>query len=78
MVSTPKTLLQDIKTAALTNGDAIKAQVTQTVASFRGSTGSIKNMVVGQLGDIRARYQEPAKTYDSYRCACVWVWLGVS
>lgn len=60
-------MLQDIKTAALTNGDAVKAQVAQTVASFRGSTGSIKDMVVTQLGDIRDRFQGPAQVYDSYR-----------
>lgn len=59
--------LQQIKDAAITSGDSVKSSIESTVATFQGSTGSMKQMVVGQVSDIRAKYQEPAGTYDGYR-----------
>lgn len=63
----PISLLGNIKTAAITNGNSVKASITQTVTTFSGSTDSMKAMVTGQVADIKAKYQEPAKTYDGYR-----------
>jgi hypothetical protein len=75
VVTQPKQLLQDIKTAAITNGNSVKDQVDTTVSTFRGSTAGIKSMVVTQLNDIRDQYQEPAKLYDGYRLALAGVGL---
>jgi hypothetical protein len=67
VVDQPTQLLQQIKTSAIDQGTSVKNQITQTVNTFQGSTSDIKQMVSGQLVDIKAKYQEPARTYDGYR-----------
>ena len=76
MVAAPKSQLATIKASAITSGDQVKAQITNTVSQFDGQTGNIKQMLVGQVDNIKNTYQEPARTYDGYRyaggqCVCL-------
>lgn len=62
-----KSQLLQIKDAAVTQGNSVKSQILTTVNSFQGQTSSMRELVVGQVTEIKAKYQEPAKTYDGYR-----------
>lgn len=67
VVNQPKDQLLQIKNSAMTEGNDIKAKITDTVNTFKGTTGGLKQLVVNQVNDIKGKYQEPAKTYDGYR-----------
>jgi hypothetical protein len=67
IVDGPTQQLQGIENAAITQGDTVKGQILNTVNSVQGSTNSMKQMVVGQVDNIKSSYQDTAKTYDGYR-----------
>lgn len=74
------TPLNTIWDAAITQGDAVKQQITGTVSSFRGSTGKITDLV-GQLNkttdsgkkmtDVYDGYRYSVSGHDGTRCMCI-------
>lgn len=67
VVTEPKNQLKTIKDSAITSGNQVKTQITNAVAQFDGQSAKMKQMLTGQVDNIKTSYQEPAKTYDGYR-----------
>lgn len=67
VVTEPTNLLTTIKNSAITSGNDVKSMITDTVAQFDGQTGTMKQMLVGQVDSIKTNYQDTARTYDGYR-----------
>jgi hypothetical protein len=67
VVAEPKNQLATIKNSAITSGNQVKTQINNAVAQFDGQSGQMKQMLTGQVDNIKASYQDPAKTYDGYR-----------
>ncbi len=53
--------------AAITTGNTVKLQISSTVSSFTGSTGSIRTTITGNINKYQTDYQPMSEKFDGYR-----------
>lgn len=78
VVNGPKAELANIKSSAITTGNSAKQQIQDGIAGVNSTVGNMQSMLVGQLSNVKAKYEPAAHQYDGYRYSASMALYGVS